>query len=243
MTDQSIFDQQSTQTTDQTTAAPTPAAQQAQPIVPTYDTQLSMIVNDTGEQKYKSVDEALKGAVHAQTHIATLTSKLAELEKAQDRATTLESVMEAMNTSSETTTATPADVAGLDETQVAEMFNNFYNNAEHEKVATANEQNFSSDLTQAFGDKARETMQAKAKELGVDENFVREMARKSPMAAKKLLGLGSSTTTSSMQSSVNSAALDNGQQEQQGRTFNMSKGNMKDMLSEWNRVDPSKYNQ
>lgn len=242
MTDQSIFEPQATNQTLEVQQQQTPtAAPQAQP-QPTFDAQLSMIVNENGEQKYKSVDEALKGAAHAQSHISTLTSKLAELEKANERATTLESVMEAMSNSTEQQVV-PTSVAGLDETQVAEMFNNFYNTAEHEKVAAANEQNFSSDLTKAYGDKARETMQAKALELGVDESFVRDMARKSPVAAKKLLGLETSHVPASMQSSINSSALDNGTPQPQEKTFNMSKGNMKDMLGEWNRVDPSKYNQ
>lgn len=247
MTDQSIFEQAPTSTpapATQPAAEPQPATQ-APAQVPSYDAQLAMIVNEQGEQKYKNVEEALKGSAHAQAHIANLTQQLAELKQAAEKATTLDSVMEAMKTSTTQEPSTPPATAGLDESKVAEMFNNFYSTAEQEKIAVANEQAFSSDLMSAYGDKAVETMANKAQELGVDLNVVRDMARKSPAAAKALLGLNAQpTTTTSMQTSVNTAALDNAQQSKVAqRNFNMSQGNVKDVLSEWNRVHPDKYNQ
>lgn len=245
MTDQSIFDQQQgTPAPAAQPAAAPQAAPQVQAQVPTYEAQLQMIVNESGEQKYKNVEEALKGSAHAQAHIATLTQKVAELEQEASKATTLDSVMEAMNKSTTPEQSTPPAPAGLDPSQLAEQFKNFYNTAEQEKIAVANEQAFSRDLMSAYGDKAVDTMATKAQELGVDLNVVRDMARKSPLAAKKLLGLENhAASTAPLQSSINTAALDNQTQNKPAdRVFSMAQANTKDVMSEWNRVSPDKYN-
>lgn len=246
MTDQSIFAQEQPSTPAQPQEPQAPASQPAQapqPAAQSYDQYLSMIVNEAGEQKYKNVEEALKGAAHAQQHIATLNQQLTELQKGAEKSTTLESVMEALKSSNQGEQSTPPEQPNLDENKLHEMFNNFYSTAEQEKIARANEAQFSSELMSTFGDKAVDVLNTKAAEAGVDIKVVQEMARKSPVAAKRLLGItDASTPNTTPRSSVNTAALDNNQQQVPQRTFSMGHANDKDVMAEWNRVAPDKYN-
>lgn len=246
MTDQSIFTQEQPATPAAAQESQAPAstpAQEPAPAVQSYEQHLSMIVNEAGEQKYKNVEEALKGAAHAQQHIATLNQQLAELQRNADKSTTLDSVMEALKASNQPAQTTPADAQSIDETKLHEMFNNFYSSAEQQKIAQSNELKFSSDLQSTFGSKAVEVLQTKAQEAGVDISVVQEMARKSPVAAKRMLGIvdqQASVTTPT--TSVNTAALDNNQSQEAQRVFNMGRANDKDLMAEWNRVSPEKYN-
>ena len=56
-------------------------------------------------------------------------------------------------------------------------------------VETANVQKVAQVLAKQYGDKAAEVMSAKAKEMGVSENFLKDIIAKSPEAGMELLGL------------------------------------------------------
>ena len=182
----------------------TPSGNVNDPLV----TLLAGIHNDRGEQKYKSVEEALNALKHSQDYIPQLSDKLRqqELELAEARAasskiTELERTLQSLTQNNTApATATPAP-AGLSKEEIAELISNTLTNQQKQSIATDNLGKVVTTLTKSFGDKAEEVFYNKAKELGMTVTEINSLAARSPQAAFKLLGLDAAapvTTTSNM---------------------------------------------
>jgi len=63
-----------------------------------YNQMLGMIINTEGEQKYSNIEEALKGAAHAQSYIAKLETELAEAKTSGATTSKLEDILSAVKT-------------------------------------------------------------------------------------------------------------------------------------------------
>jgi len=162
-------------------------------------TLLAQIKNDRGEQKYKSVEDALNALKHSQDYIPQLSDKLrqqeqelAEAKAAAAKIAQLEQTLLQLTQNNTPPAATPPVPAGLSKEEIAELVSNTLTAKQTEAVAKENLSKVVSTLTQSFGDKAEEVFYGKAKELGMSVTEINSLAAKSPVAAFKLLGIGES---------------------------------------------------
>lgn len=175
---------------------------------------LAGIKNDRGEQKYKSVEDALNALKHSQDYIPQLSDKLrqqeqelAEAKAAAAKITELERTLQSLTqNNTPPASATPAP-AGLSKEEIAELISNTLTTQQKQVVAQENLGKVVSTLTKSFGDKAEEVFYNKAKELGMSVVEINSLAAKSPQAAFKLLGLDSATPTST---APNSGSINTG---------------------------------
>lgn len=175
---------------------------------------LAGIKNDRGEQKYKSVEDALNALKHSQDYIPQLSDKLrqqeqelAEAKAAAAKISELERTLQSLTqNNTPPAPATPAS-AGLSKEEIAELISNTLTTQQHAAVAKENLGKVVTTLTKSFGDKAEEVFYNKAKELGMSVVEINSLAAKSPQAAFKLLGLDGSPSASS---APNSGSINTG---------------------------------
>ncbi len=184
MPDQDLFDEN--KVTNPADGAPTgnPEANN-DGAAETADQLLATIVNENGEQKYTSTEDALKGAAHAQTHIKDLESELAELRDKGNATEKLDELLEAVKSKGSgqgeaASTMKPEDVLTI----VKEHLDN-------SKAAEARENNISN-VTKVFRDRygkdASEKLYGKAEDLGLGKEEINRMIANNPTAALKILG-------------------------------------------------------
>lgn len=187
MTDQSIFDK-----TQQTSTTPTP---------PTDDVNnlLSQIRNENGEQKYKTLQDALVGLQHAQEFIKTLRTEKSTLEEelngikpVAEKVTELEKVVLQL-TKPQEPVATPT--SGLSEEAIAKLVETTLTKRQQEDVAKQNLTSVITSVRAEFGDKAEEVFYAKAAEIGLSKQDINALAARTPQAVLKLIGVSQKSTT------------------------------------------------
>jgi hypothetical protein len=196
--------------------------------------QLASITSPEGTQKYSTVEDALKGAGHAQTYILQLQDELAQARDSASKATAMTDVMEALKQTN-TVTETPT-VTGLGEEDASKLFQKMFSDQKVQASNQANELEVSKSLIEQYGDKAKEIITSKATELGVSADYFKELARTSPAAAKQLLGLTTKTPTAlSTSTQLNTQALQQGATQETTRAFTMIGHGSNDLLNEWRR--------
>lgn len=176
----------------------TPANQEANPLTPNQNdplaTMLSAIRNEKGEQKYKTVEDALNALKHSQEYIPnlkqTLEQQARELEEARKAA---EQISELRKTVEALTSAKPAEqntpVSGITEDKVTDLVQQVLAQTEQKKSALQNTQVVTSKMIEKFGDKAEEVFYLKAKELGIEVAEINSLAAKSPKLVLNLMGI------------------------------------------------------
>lgn len=193
----------------QTTSSPDPVADL-----------LGQIRNERGEPKYKTVQDALNGLLHAQNHIQTLlnekrqvSEELENLKPVATKVEELQKVVERLTQPQAPTTAQPAVAPSLTEEQVAKLVETTLTRAEQERVAKQNLGSVVSAVKGVFGDKAEEVFYKKAEELGLDKASINTLAARTPQAALRLLGIDakSNSTPSTQTSSVNTTDFSHNQ--------------------------------
>lgn len=195
MSDQTIFDQTNTQPV-------TPATQTNQPS-PSDNVAdlLKLIVNDKGEPKYKTIQDALVGLQHANAHIQTLVTEKRQVEQEkQSLQTAAEKVAELERVVAELTKTPPqATPAAVDPTQIQELVSQAINANKTQEVQKQNTAVVVNAAKQVFGEKAEEMFYSRAQDVGLSREQINTLAASSPQAAMKILGLasqsGSSTPT------------------------------------------------
>jgi hypothetical protein len=186
MTDQSVFNE-----------APAPQETPAQQPSDTsaLADQLRGIVNENGEPKYSSIEDALKGAAHAQTYISELKQKLVETEERYTQSQSENAKnksIEEMITRLQPTPQPPKQETpapqGLDEASLSELIQKQLSQRDQLSKAQQNESLVDSALKERYGEKANEMVHAKAKELGISIQRVKELSQESPQAVLSLFG-------------------------------------------------------
>ena len=196
--------------------------------------QLAGIKSPEGTQKYTSVEDALKGASHAQDYILQLQNELATAKDAASKGTAMTDVMEAL--AQTTQEAVVPTATGLGEADASKLFKKMYDDQQVQAANTANELDVSKSLIEQYGDKAREVLSSKAVELGVTADYFKELSRTSPVAAKQLLGLSTKTPAGiSTATQLNTQAMQQNASGEQPRTFKMIGHGSNDLLNEWRR--------
>ena len=165
------------------------APAQANPL----DTMLASIRNEQGEQKYRTVEDAIKALAHSQSYIPQLRTELdstkAALAAAQaerERIAELERTVQQL-TQNNSPAATPP--AGLSEEQIASLVTRTLTQNQQAEVQRNNLASVVEAVKQSFGDKAEEVFYSKAKELGMSAEEVNTLAAKTPKAVLTLLGV------------------------------------------------------
>ena len=152
-------------------------------------TLLMGIKNEQGEQKYKTVEDAVKALAASQAHIKTLEqereAQRVEAEKLREVAKKVESIDEviqkltANNERSNTEKETPS-VGGLSADAVAKIVQEQLTEAEKKLTAQTNAQVVQKALTDKFGDKTKEMVAKKAAELGSTPEQLGKLAIENP---------------------------------------------------------------
>ena len=157
--------------------------------------QLSMIKNESGEQKYDSVPKALDALAHSQSYIpdlknqnsakdleiAALKEQLAKSEAVEDVVARLSS-QQAPQVEPQVT----PQASGLDEAGVLNLLQTHTQQQAAATVATNNESSVSLALNNKFGDKTQEVVASKAAELGMSIEDLKGLSQRSPAAALQL---------------------------------------------------------
>jgi hypothetical protein len=186
MPDQDIFDEDEGKNKE-TPAEQTPPDGEEKPgeSTPEADQLLSLITNEDGTPKYKTLEEMAKGAAHAQEHIRNIESELAEAKAKGNPTEKLEELLEAVKSKGsgqgeEASTMKPEDVLGI----VKDFFSDV-------KAAESRENNISTVTTvfkERYGKDAREKLYGKAEDLGFSKEEINRMIATNPTAALKVLG-------------------------------------------------------
>jgi len=166
----------------------TPDATPAEGVSST-DTYLGLILNDEGEQKYKTAEEALKGSVHAQAHITNLEAELKELRTKSDKNDGLEEVLEALRKKTGDDKP-PEQAAGISADDIAKQVETMLVERDVKTATQSNIATVVNTFKKLYGDKASETMYKKADDLGFNENEINSMIATNPKAALTVLGIG-----------------------------------------------------
>lgn len=211
MTDQNMFSEETQTQTQQTTQTSDTGTPPSNPFVD----KLSAIKNENGEPKYKDVEAALEALQHSQQFIETLKQEKAqEAEKAKQLEAELEkrqSVDEAVERLMGKQSQEPADQrasSGLDANSVEEMVSNMLSKQRQQEVEANNLTQVVSQLTETYGDKAKEVIGKRAAELNTTPAELETLARTNPSMALDLLsgvkveGLPATVKTSQMTSTT-----------------------------------------
>lgn len=211
----SIFDSNSATQPNQQPAANSNAAV-APNINNDYADLLASIKNERGEQKYKTMAEALVGTQHAQNYIQTLKAeqaqKDAEIERLRveaARAAALEESLSALT--SQQAAGQPQAAPQFDENKLADLVNQTLSKREQLALEQANQKQVVSILQQSFGADAEKKFYDKAAELGMTVQEMNALAAKSPKMVLTALGIAQAatkqTSTSPQPSTVNTSAF------------------------------------
>jgi hypothetical protein len=176
---------------------PAPVAPQTpdQPQVPVTDQLLGMIVNDQGQPKYNSIEDALKGASAAQQHIAKLEAENAGLRSVADQAASAEDIIKAVQASQgeQEPALAPAQAPQVTEADLASLVERTIVNREVQTKENANINTVALRSREAYGEKAEEMFYSKAAEKGLSREMVNTLAAQSPQAVFDLLGIKSAS--------------------------------------------------
>lgn len=185
----------------------TQPAVETTPQTASVDTQLanllSGIKNESGQQKYDSVPKALEGLAHAQQYIpqlkselvakdqelATLREELAKRQAVEDVVTRLTAAKEEPHSQGQ-----PPATSGLTEEAVLKLVQGVLGQQKAHDQASQNTAQVQQALIQRFGDKSREVVDTKAKELGITAQKLGQLASENPQLVLALFNASASPT-------------------------------------------------
>lgn len=159
-------------------------------------------------KKYSSAEEALKSVPHAQNHIQTLESELAELKAELTKRKTTQELLDEIKSGVKPAENTTQEV-GLNQDTVMELVNNTLKQNEQKKLAQANASQVASKFSEKYGSNAEAVYNSLAKDLNLTPTKLNELAATSPNLVLKLADLEPSVQNSVARpsGSVNTEAL------------------------------------
>lgn len=174
---------------------------------------LSQIKNERGEQKYRSLEDALNALKHSQEFIPQLTAKVktyeGELEQARQVAARVQEVEETIRKLTQAPAAQqqPTVAPGLKPEDVAELVNSTLSQREIERQRENNVSVVVNSVRERFGNDADSVFYGKAKELGIAPEAFNKMAAESPKVVLSLLGIADTAVRPTSKQSVTNTAL------------------------------------
>jgi hypothetical protein len=147
-------------------------------------------------KKFKSTKDLAKGKAEADAYIDHLKRELSELRSDLNQRLRLEELMTKLTESAQARPAVeaessqaPAREEGNREALTPEKVEQILEQRERQRQAQHNLEESKKILRAAFGDKASNELLRRTEELGLSRDFVDNVARTSPTAFKKLIGL------------------------------------------------------
>lgn len=182
--------------TDNIFGDPSTQTPPATPATPDVNSLLANIKNDEGNQKYQTIEDALKALQHSQQYIPELKNKLSAYEQqiadaqAQlEKAAKIDDVLERLTAGTQQGGGDDNHApSGLDEQTVIQLVQNQLQELETKKLAKTNSETVTAALKAKYGDKTAEIVQAKAAELGTSAKLLGDLAEKSPQLVLSLFG-------------------------------------------------------
>lgn len=161
---------------------------------------LSGILNENGEQKYKTVEDALEALAHSQQFIETLKGEshtyqeeLNQLKAELDKRESVEDVVSRLTGKSQHTEKKedqPNSGVGLDEDTARKLIEEQITALRQKDSEADNFKKVQAALVEQYGDKAREVIRTRAAELNTTPADLEKLARTNPAMALGLLGGG-----------------------------------------------------
>ena len=183
-------------------------------------------------KKYKSAEDALRSVPHAQEHIKTLETELAQMKEELTRRKTAEELLDELKSGTQQTEVTP-QVAEFDQDTIMSLVNQTIEQREKQSKAQQNASSVASKFTEQYGTKAEEVYNKIAQDAGLTVEQLNNLAATSPNVVLKLSGLDAkSTPVGKTSSTVNTQALS--QTKPTELSARVPKGaSTKDMLAAW----------
>ena len=184
---------------------------------------LKMVLNERGEPKYSTMEEAFKGLANAQQYIPQLKTELsakeqelAQLREELAKRQSVEEVVSKLTTAQQQPQATTSGV--IDEQGIEALISSKLSAFEQQKVQQTNVEFVQGELVKLFGEKTKELVAAKASELGMSVEELGSMAATKPKAVLSWFAQApQQSTTSVTTSSVNTSKFQQAPQEPVGR--------------------------
>lgn len=181
------------------------------------NTILSGIKNERGEQKYKTLQDALVGLQNAQEFIpqlkGTLAEREAELERLRKEAEKVAELQATIQRLTDQNSSSQNQVKGVSEQDIAAVVDKTLQRQRQEEIARANTQVVVQAVSAAFGADAEKKFYGKAEEMGMSVQEFNALAARSPKLVLSALGITEVKspvqpgTSAPQSSSVNTAAM------------------------------------
>lgn len=176
-------------------------------------TMLAGIKNERGEQKYKTLDDALNALKHSQEFIPQLNQKLSEkdseLERLRAESNKINELERTLQSLTQQKTDTSTNVSpGMSAEEVANLVNLTLSKKQQEQLANDNLALVANAVQQSFGTEAEKVFYGKAQELGMTVQEFNALAAKNPKAVLSLVGVQNKAgTTAPVRSTVNAGGF------------------------------------
>ena len=184
-------------------------------------------------KKYQSVEDALSSVPHAQKHIQTLESELAEVkDELTKRKTTAELLDEIKSGIVPQDTTEPVQ---YNQDNLEQLVNQALENRDVQKTAHHNAKSVAAQFTEKYADKAEEVYNSIAKENGMTVEQLNSLSATAPGAVLKLSGLEKSSQGIEKSSgTVNTEALSSTSKDKLGLSARVKQGaSTKDLVDAW----------
>ena len=186
-------------------------------------------------KKYQSPEDALKSVPHAQKHIETLESELAEVKDELTKRKTTQELIDEIKSGVQTEVNT-TQTAELNQDNVMDLVNQTLSIREKKAQAETNAKSVAARFTEQYGDKAESTYNSIAKELNVTVTQLNELAASAPSIVLKAAGLSAATApVGNTTGSVNTEALNN-TPKPDVTSAKVEGGSTKDLLKAWGKA-------
>ena len=158
-------------------------------------TLLAGIKNERGEQKYKTVNDALKALGHSQAFIPELQSKVKQTEdqmnQAAEKLRELDALKDTVAQLTERLTQKTPETPGaqVSEADIAEIISRQMAAKQLQEQQASNTSMVTVALGKQFGDKAAEVFYGKAQELGMSKEQINQLAASAPQAVLTMFGV------------------------------------------------------
>lgn len=236
-----MVDEVKTETTETPVEQPTQEAVQQDTAPKAFEipTEAQELVGEG--KKYQSPEDALRSVPHAQKHIETLESELAEAREELTKRRTTQELLDEIKSGVQPA-ATTQPTGELNQDNIMDLVNQTLSVREQQAIAKSNADQVAQHFTRQYGDSAEKTYNSIAKDLGLTVPQLNELAAKSPRVVLKAAGL--ETTTAPVAKStgdINTEALNN-QAKPAELSAKVQSGSTKDLLKAWDNAK-AKVNQ
>lgn len=158
-------------------------------------------------KKYQSPEDALKSVPHAQKHIETLESELAQVKEELTKRKTAQELLDEIKSGAQPVENTTPS-AEVNQDTLEQLVSSTIERREQATKAKTNASQVANKFTEKFGTTAEDAYNQIAKEAGLSVQQLNNLAATSPNAVLKLAGLnGAVTTSTTSKGSINTQTL------------------------------------